>query len=394
MTLNFIQLIRKILQKLGETWDKVVRQKDSRYRDQIKHDLVYLMQNDGWYYTRVNAIAQNRDKGSTFKEVVITALLTPLTSKSLVDTYGRASSPQTLYRGLGFSGEYQTKLINQANAIIANSAKHLFTDLSAQDFMQIKLNDFSNISAKTNASNSTNIEVPRTTFDSNTIFEINDPDRLLQAKQVGTHMPGTEDEFSFYLPDDVALIPTKVTLDGKNSKGMDRYIITFTTIKSPDFSLRHESGYAVEALLKMQTTPLVQIKDIVEKAQEAPDLEQIFHLQMRISRQVRSSINSRYKTFLNEQVSPALENCLNALLEGNNLGKALASIPKDEQWADFTTPEARQVKLQMLVIKEMVERKLLLEQTLTGLHQCESSLAKKTLLLHYKHLTVFRLIKR
>ncbi|WP_115703415.1 SidE phosphodiesterase domain-containing protein [Legionella sainthelensi] len=366
--------------KLGETWDKVVRQKDSRYRDQIKHDLVYLMQNDGWYYTRVNAIAQNRDKGSTFKEVVITALLTPLTSKSLVDTYGRASSPQTLYRGLGFSGEYQTKLINQANAIIANSAKHLFTDLSAQDFMQIKLNDFSNISAKTNASNSTNIEVPRTTFDSNTIFEINDPDRLLQAKRVGTHMPGTEDEFSFYLPDDVALIPTKVTLDGKNSKGMDRYIITFTTIKSPDFSLRHESGYAVEALLKMQTTPLVQIKDIVEKAQEAPDLEQIFNLQMRISRQAQSTTNGRYKTFLNEQVSPALENCLNALLEGNNLSKALASIPKYEQWADFTTPEARQVKIQMVAIKEMIERKLLLQQTLTGLHQCESSLAKKDII--------------
>ncbi|KTD66612.1 hypothetical protein Lsan_0557 [Legionella santicrucis] len=366
--------------KLGETWDTVIRQKDSRYRNQIKHDLVYLMQNDGWYYTRVNAIAQNRDKGSTFKEVVITALLTPLTSKSLVDTYGRASSPQTLFRGLNFSEDYQNKLINQANTIIANSTKHLFTDLSAQDFMQIKLNDLSNISARTNASNSTNIEVPRTTFDSNTIFEINDPDRLLQAKQVGTHIPGTEDEFSFYLPDDVALIPTKVTLDGKNSKGMDRYIITFTTIKSPDFSLRHESGYAVETLLRMQTTPLAEIKSIVEKSHEAPDLEQIFYLQMRISRQVQSSISGRYKAFLNEQVSPSVENCLNALLEGNNLSKALATIPKDEQWADFNTPEARQVKIQMTAIKQMVERKLLLEQTFTALTQCESALAKKDII--------------
>ncbi|ARB92352.1 SidE phosphodiesterase domain-containing protein [Legionella longbeachae] len=369
--------------KLGETWDKVIRQKNTGYRDQIKHDLVYLMQNDGWYYTRVNAIAQNRDTNSTFKEVVITALLTPLTSKSLVDTYGRASSPQTLYRGLGFSEDYQNKLINQANAIIANSAKHLFTDLSAQEFMQIKLNDFSKISAKTNASNSTNIEVPRTTFDSNTIFEINDPDRLLQAKQVGTHMPGTEDEFSFYLPDDVALIPTKVTLDGKNSKGMDRYIFTFTTIKSPDFSVRHESGYAVEPLLRMQTILLAQIKDVVEKAQEAPDLEQIFRLQMRVRGQVRASVNQRYKTLLNEHVNTALENCLNALLDGNisNLNKALATIPTEEQWADFNTLEARQIKIQMNSIKQMVEKKLVLEgQTLTALTQCENALAKKDII--------------
>ncbi|KTC87099.1 hypothetical protein Lcin_1618, partial [Legionella cincinnatiensis] len=369
--------------KLGETWDTVIRQKDSRYRNQIKYDLVYLMQNDGWYYTRVNAIAQNRDQRSTFKEVVITALLTPLTSKSLVDTYGRASSPQTLFRGLSFSEDYQNKLINQANTIIANSTKHLFTDLSAQDFMQIKLNDFSNISARTNASNSTNIEVPRTTFDSNTIFEINDPDRLLQAKQVGTHIPGTEDEFSFYLPDDVALIPTKVTLDGKNSKGMDRYIITFTTIKSPDFIQRHESGYAVEPLLRMQTMQLAELRNIVEKAQEVPDLEKIFHLQMRISRQVQSSTNSRYKAFLNQQVSPALENCLNALLDGStsNLRKAFATIPKEDQWAEFNIPEARQIKIQMNAIKQMVERKLVLEgQTLTALTQCENALAKKDLI--------------
>ncbi|KTD13208.1 hypothetical protein Lgra_0930, partial [Legionella gratiana] len=369
--------------KLGETWDITIRKKGGDYKDKIKYDLVFLMQNDGWYYSRVNAIAQNRDKGSTFKEVLVTALLTPLTSKALVDT-NRVPSPKTLYRGLGFSEDFQNKLINQANTIIANSSKHLFTDLSAQDFMQIKLNDLSNISAKTNASNSVNVEVPRTVFDSNTIFEINDPGQLLHAKQVGTHIRGSEDEFSFYLPEDVALIPTKVTPDGKNSKGEDRYIITFTTIKSPDFIPRHEGGYAVEPLLRMQTTQIAEFKNIVEKAQEAPNLELVFHLQMRIRRQVQSSsITSRYKTFLKEQISPALENCLNAFLDGSasNLSKAFLSIPTDEQWANFNIPEANQVKMHMDAIKQMVERKLVLEgKIIPALTQCESALAKKDII--------------
>ncbi len=43
---------------------------------QIKHDLIFLMQNDAWYHTRVHAIAQNRDINSTFKEVLITAFKT------------------------------------------------------------------------------------------------------------------------------------------------------------------------------------------------------------------------------------------------------------------------------------------------------------------------------
>ncbi|WP_278043228.1 SidE phosphodiesterase domain-containing protein, partial [Legionella gratiana] len=237
--------------KLGEAWDTKIRKKDGEYRDQIKHDLIYLMQNDAWYYSRVNAIAQNRDKGSTFKEVLITALMTPLTRKSLVDT-NRSPHPQTLFRGLNLPEEFKNKLIQQTHVIMANTTEHLFTDPSAEIFKQIKLNDYSHISARTNASTSTNIAVPRDMFDSNTIFEISDPDELLHPKQVGTHTENSEDEFSFYLPDDVALIPIKLTLDGQTTTGNDRHIFTFVAVQSPDFSPRYERSFVLVPFMKIQ----------------------------------------------------------------------------------------------------------------------------------------------
>lgn len=55
--------------KLREKWEKTIRSGGGVA--QIKHDLIFLMQNDAWYHTRVNAIAQNRDINSTFKEVLI-----------------------------------------------------------------------------------------------------------------------------------------------------------------------------------------------------------------------------------------------------------------------------------------------------------------------------------
>ncbi|HEM0318233.1 TPA: hypothetical protein ACT9JC_003034, partial [Legionella pneumophila] len=141
-----------------------------------------------------------------------------------------------LFRGLNLSEEFTNKLINQTNAIIANTENTLFTDLSAETFKQIKLNDLSQMSSRTNASTTTNIELCRTIWDSNVIFEMLDPDGLLHPKQVGRHGAGTESEFSVYLPEDVALVPVKVTLDsGKTQNGENRYIFTFVAVKSPDF---------------------------------------------------------------------------------------------------------------------------------------------------------------
>ncbi|ARB93178.1 SidE phosphodiesterase domain-containing protein [Legionella longbeachae] len=385
--------------KIGETWDEEIRKKGGEYRDKIKHDLIFLMQNDAWYFSRVNAIAQNRDKGSTFKEVMFTALLTPLTSKALVDTHGRASSPKLLYRGLSFSEDFQNKLINQANTIIANSAKHLFTDLSAQDFMQIKLNDLSKISAKTNASNSVNIEVPRTIFDSNTIFEINDPEGLLQAKQVGTHVQDSEDEFSFYLPDDVALVPTKVTLDGKTSTGADRYIFTFMTIKSPDFIHRHESGFAVTPFINIQNAKVLETINAV-KAEVPVDLEEkLFALQLKMVEQFHLPIRGGFldkvlhyfsgkddkkislerKIFLNEKVIPKLRECHNALRLNNMdmLQRALATFPSDKEWSKFKSDAAKAAKMEMDNLRPLIEKKIALQRQLTPLMKCQDALEKQ-----------------
>ncbi|RYW79982.1 hypothetical protein D7216_14800, partial [Legionella pneumophila] len=123
-----------------------------------------------WYFSRVNAIAQNRDKGSSFKEVLFTALMTPLTNKSLMDT-SHAPAPKKVYRGLNLPEEFKNKLINQANVMIANTTDRLFTDHSSEAFKQIKLNDFSQMSGRTCASTTTTYELTKA-WDSNVVFEM------------------------------------------------------------------------------------------------------------------------------------------------------------------------------------------------------------------------------
>ncbi|HAZ7574165.1 TPA: NAD-dependent ubiquitin ligase, partial [Legionella pneumophila] len=363
--------------KIGEYWINDQRiNNNSGNITQKKHDLIFLMQNDAWYFSRVNAIAQNRDKGSTFKEVLITTLMTPLTSKALVDT-SRAPAPNRLFRGLSFSEEFTKGLIDQANAIIANTENTLFTDLSAEAFKQIKLNDLSKISSRTNASTTTNINLVTETWDSNVIFEMLDPDGLLHPKQVGRHGAGTESEFSVYLPEDVALVPVKVTLDGKTKKGENRYVFTFVAVKSPDFIPRHEGGYAVEPFLRMQTAKLAEVKSSIEKTQGAPDLERIFNLQNEVEAVQYSHLSTGYKNFLKNTVGPVLENCLNGFMESDAvaLNKALAAFPPDGQWSAFNFEEARQAKRQMDTLKQMVANKVVLD----ALTQCQDALEKQNI---------------
>ncbi|HFF3084875.1 TPA: SidE phosphodiesterase domain-containing protein, partial [Legionella pneumophila] len=366
-----------IPEKIGEYWIKDQNEHNkSGNITQKKHDLIFLMQNDAWYFSRVNAIAQNRDKGSSFKEVLITTLMTPLTSKALVDT-SKAPDPDRLFRGLNLSEEFTKGLIDQANAIIANTENTLFTDLSAEAFKQIKLNDLSKISSRTNASTTTNINLVIETWDSNVIFEMLDPDGLLHPKQVGRHGAGTESEFSVYLPEDVALVPVKVTLDGKTKKGENRYAFTFVAVKSPDFIPRHESGYAVEPFLRIQAAKLAEVKSSFEKAQRAPDLETIFNLQNEVEAVQYSHLSTAYKNFLKNTVGPVLENSLSGLMESDpdTLSKALAAFPSDGQWSAFNFEEARQAKTQMDAIKQMVGNKIVLD----ALTQCQEAMEKQNI---------------
>ncbi|HAT7786131.1 TPA: NAD-dependent ubiquitin ligase [Legionella pneumophila] len=364
--------------KIGEYWvNDQNKNNKSNNITQKKHDLIFLMQNDKWYFSRVNAIAQNRDTGSTFKEVLITTLMTPLTSKALVDT-SSAPAPKRLFRGLNFSEEYAQGLINQANTMIANTTERLFTDHSPEAFKQIKLNDLSKMSGRTNASTTTNIELCRTIWDSNVIFEMLDPDDLLQPKQVGRHGAGTESEFSVYLPEDVALVPVKVTLDeSKTQNGENRYIFTFVAVKSPDFIPRHESGYAVEPFLRMQTAKLAEIKSSIEKTQVAPDLNRIIDLQSDLDAVKFTDLSPGYKGFIKNTVGPVLENCLKGFMESDAvaLSKVLAAFPPDGQWSAFNFEEARQAKRQMDALKQMVANKVVLD----ALTQCQDALEKQNI---------------
>ncbi|HAT8635679.1 TPA: NAD-dependent ubiquitin ligase [Legionella pneumophila] len=363
-----------IPKKIGAKWEKKQNKYNaSRNITETKHNLIFLMQDDSWYFSRVNAIAQNRDKGSTFKEVLITTLMTPVTSKALVDT-SRAPAPKRLFRGLNFSEEYAQGLINQANTMIANTTERLFTDHSPEAFKQIKLNDLSKISSRTNASTTTDIKLVTETWDSNVIFEMLDPDGLLQPKQVGQHGAGTESEFSVYLPEDVALVPVKVTLDeSKTENGGNRYIFTFVAVKSPDFIPRHESGYAVEPFLRMQTAKLAEIKSSVKNNQVAPIIE----LQSDLSLVEVTDLPSAYKDFIKNTVVPVLENCLNVFLNKDAvaLSKALAAFPPDGQWSVFNSPEAMHAKRQMDALKQMVPNKVVFDT----LAQCQDALEKQNI---------------
>ncbi|HFL3390174.1 TPA: septation initiation protein, partial [Legionella pneumophila] len=162
---------------------------------------------------------------------------------------------------------------------------------------------------------------------SNVIFEMLDPDGLLHPKQVGRHGAGTESEFSVYLPEDVALVPVKVTLDsGKTQNEENRYIFTFVAVKSPDFIPRHESGYAVEPFLRMQTAKLAEIKSSIEKTQVAPDLNRIIDLQSDLDAVKFTDLSPGYKGFIKNTVGPVLENCLKGFMESDAvaLSKVLA----------------------------------------------------------------------
>lgn len=77
-----------------------------------------------------------------------------------------------------------------------------------------------------------------------------------------------------------------------------------------------------------------------------------------------------------------MEQSLNGLLDNNavTLGKVLSAFPSDGQWSAFNSVEARQMKIQMDAIKQMVEKKAVLEgQILPALAQCQNALEKQNI---------------
>ncbi|HAT6973468.1 TPA: NAD-dependent ubiquitin ligase, partial [Legionella pneumophila] len=349
----------------------------------IKMALIHMMQDGSWYYRRLNAVAQGRDTGSSFKEVLISALMIPSTFKSLTDIqepeFGKKvlqTHPTKIHKGLmSLPPDITQKILNQSEAIIANTTMGLFSDPSAKTYQQIKINQFSHLLART--CSSTTIDENAGTFFTNGVdnennirLDIEDPDGLLNAKRVGGIGLGGENEYSVYLPDDVALIPIAVNKGNPN-------VISLVAVKSPDFIPRHESGYAVEPFLRMQTAKLAEIKSSVEKAQGVPDLNMIIDLQSDLGAVEFTDLSPEYKRFIKNTVGPVLENCLYGFMEGDAvvLSKALAAFPSDTQWSAFNFEEARQAKRQMDAIKQMVGNKVVLD----ALTQCQDAMEKQNI---------------
>ncbi|HDS3858274.1 TPA: NAD-dependent ubiquitin ligase [Legionella pneumophila] len=343
----------------------------------IKMALIHMMQDGSWYYRRLNAVAQGRDTGSSFKEVLISALMVPSTFKALSDIqepeFGKKISqthPTKIHKGLmSLPPDITQKILNQSEAIIANTTMELFSDPSAKTYQQMKINQFSHLLART--CSSTTIDEDVGTFftngrDNNIRLDIEDPDGLLNAKRVGGIGVGGENEYSVYLPDDVALIPIAVNKGNPN-------VISLVAVKSPDFIPRHESGYAVEPFLRMQTAKLAEIKSSVENNQVEPIIE----LQSDLSLVEETDLPSAYKNFIKNTVGPVLENFLNGFMEKDAvaLSKALAAFPPDGQWSAFNSEVAGHAKRQMDALKQMVPNIVVLNT----LAQCQDALEKQNI---------------
>ncbi|HAT1847709.1 TPA: SidE phosphodiesterase domain-containing protein [Legionella pneumophila] len=371
---------------IGKEWLENYRVDDQNIRETTEHSikmaLIYMMQDGSWYYRRLNAVAQGRDTGSSFKEVLISALMVPSTFKALTDIqepeFGKKISqthPTKIHKGLmSLPPDITQKILNQSEAIIANTTMGLFSDPSAKTYQQMKINQFSHLLART--CSSTTIDQNAGTFftygvdnENNIRLDIEDPDGLLNAKRVGGIGVGGENEYSVYLPDDVALIPIAVNKGNPN-------VISLVAVKSPDFIPRHESGYAVEPFLRMQTAKLAEVKSSIEKTPQ--DLETIFNLQNEVVVATKySQLPEAYKNFLKNTVGPVLENCLSRFMESDPaaLSKILATFPSDEQWLAFNFREASQAKRQMDAIKQMIGNKVVLD----ALTQCQEAMEKQNI---------------
>lgn len=398
-------------QPLGEQWNTKYRTdslcKKSSAEYSIKMALIYMMQDGAWYYRRLNAVAQGRDSGSTFKEVVLSALMIPTTNKALADVqpleYPREKTPpKMVHKGLmNLPSAVTEKLLNQAQSIIANTTMGLFSDTSTKVYQQIKINQLSSVLAKTCSSTSGDVNAA-TIFtngadDKNNIrLDIEDPDGLLDAKRVGRHGVGAENEYSVYVPDDVALIPIEVT------KGSP-HIIHLIAVKSPDFMPRHEAGYAVTPFIKLQDAQLATI--IKEVNADLANLNHvtraISQLGVMITKQTQlpvagsnimddvsrflggsreETISLEYKNFLEKQIIPVLQAGTKALIEKdmNKLKQVLAKFPAENKWPK--TKQADPLKIQINELNEMLEKKMVLQnQVIPFLTQCHNSLEQEEL---------------
>ncbi|MCH9220320.1 NAD-dependent ubiquitin ligase, partial [Legionella pneumophila serogroup 1] len=177
---------------------------------------------------------------------------------------------------------------------------------------------------------------------------------------------------------------------------------TLVAVKSPDFIPRHESGYAVEPFMKMQKEKVTQALDAIEKDKGSYNIdEQLKNLRIEMVRQAKlplregifdrlshrlsletsdNKISPERRDFLNQHVIPVLQECHIALRTNNMemMQNALAKFPTDKQWSAFKSGEAVRAKAQMDVLKQQIEKKIMLQtQIIPALTECGEALDKQ-----------------
>lgn len=335
----------------------------------VRDALVHMMQDESWYYTRINAIAQARDTGSSFKEVLLTSLLIPSTQKAIVETQPRQvhKAPQTIYKGMQLPQEKINELISKSEAIIANMELGLFSDTAAKAYETMAINNFSDMLARTCLS--TSVEMKASEMFGNFVFEVNDPDELLDPKRIGVHVQLSEAEYSIYLPDDVVLVPMKVTRGKSGSPD----IVSLIAVKTPDFARNYESGFAVAPYLAMQIAPLNAAKDAVDQA-----IAEVTFPHPDPFDSVLLTLPNLAASAAKDTFAQTVRDCKSALQDNDAdaMRRALARIPSDQQIQGFIRGLNYQIiQSEVESMKELLNKKIILQgNVLPALEQCKTAL--------------------
>ena len=389
------------VEKIGKEWQDNYMPNNGR---NVQRALVHMMQDGSWYYRRLNAVAQGRDSGSTFKEVMLTALLIPSTRKALVDSQParQVEPPKSVFRGMMDMPEsFKRSLMEQSEAIIANSGVGLFTDPSAQMYQQMQVNHFTHVFGKTCLSTAAN-EAGASAFGSeapghNIMVQIDDPDGVLDAQRVSSmHDPNGENEYSVYLPDDVALIPMQII----NRKPPEADLLRLVAVKSPDFAARHQSGFASEPFLKMQEPKVETALQAIEQTRMkfSQEIDKVkAELTIQKDKPIRGfwsrlghyawgtadgQISQARKDYYSATLIPLLGRAQDAIASDNpdkieHMKRVLSEFPSDKQLAAFGSDEGKRMKDSLVALKQNLQKQIIEQEAAVELRQCKDAIGRK-----------------
>jgi hypothetical protein len=375
-----------ITMDLGLEWARCAAKNKSKTPEAIvSHSLVQMMQENSAYSRRINEVSQGVDQGSTFKEVLLSAVLMPVTQKALTEIQPtiEAEPPKKIYYKLGnLSDGAQQKLLGKAQSIIANTTSGLFTDATLNAYNQIQGNNITPVFGKsylTTAGSEKGANLlGQGSSGQSLMIEIEDPDGVLGAQRVNIANQDSEQGYSVYLPEDVGLIPVEVI---KRSPP-DADLVRVVAVKSPDFIPRHNPEAVVTPYLELLTTKFAEIQNSVisDRAKVDEDFDSLIktietqankpvrdffsRLAHRIFKTDDGMISLERQNFYKLQVLPALKDAQIAYRANDKQGmlEALGRLPFDNDWKAFVSHEAVHMHAQVIAIKQNIRNQLAIHQ--------------------------------